>query len=144
MVPDREQLEAMAGRLGISDRVQFYGNLLPADINPLRLRASVAVLPSRWPETFAMAGPEAMMIGLPVVAYDSGAVSEWLEDGVSGQLVPVGDKKALASALENLLLNPPASVRMGSAARLSANRWSIDRHVKTLAEIYNNCVGRPN
>ncbi len=47
---------------------------------------------------------EAMSAGIPVVATDTGAVSETIEDGVSGFVVPVGDTAAMADRLASLII----------------------------------------
>ena len=59
-------------------------------------RARAVVMPSRWQEPFGIAGLEALTMGAPVVAWDSGGVSEW-HPGEG--LVPWGDVAALALAL---------------------------------------------
>jgi glycosyltransferase involved in cell wall biosynthesis len=59
-------------------------------------RARAVVMPSRWQEPFGIVGLEALTMGAPVVAWDSGGVGEWHPgDG----LVPWGDVAALALAL---------------------------------------------
>ena len=83
-----------------------------------------------------MTGPEAMAAGVPVVAYRAGAVAEWLQDGVSGLLVEAGDVAGLARSIEKMLLDEPMRGRMGVAAREAAGRWSLDRHVEKMLEIY--------
>ena len=45
-----------------------------------------------------MVGVEAMSLGRPIVAFDSGGVTEWLRDGVNGYAVPPGDTDALSGS----------------------------------------------
>jgi glycosyltransferase involved in cell wall biosynthesis len=59
-------------------------------------RARALVMPSRWQEPFGIAGLEALTMGAPVVAWESGGVGEW-HPGEG--LVPWGDVAALAVAL---------------------------------------------
>lgn len=92
-------------------RVHFLG--ARADV-PRLLRASdVLVLPSR---TEGMPGVviEAGMHGVASVAADVGAVSEMIEDGVSGRVVPSGDAPALIVGLRDVLEDPTG---FGSRAR---------------------------
>jgi glycosyltransferase involved in cell wall biosynthesis len=63
---------------------------------------------------------EAMACGKPVVATDVGAVSELIEDGVTGLLVEPEDERALAAALERLLRNEGERRAMGEAGRRRA------------------------
>ena len=56
-------------------------------------RAAAVLMPSRWQEPFGIVGLEALTMGTPVVAWESGGISEWHP----GPLVPWGDVDALAS-----------------------------------------------
>ena len=60
---------------------------------------------------------EPMACGKPVVATDVDQVSELVVDGENGFLVPPGDARALADALEKLLADPELRAAMGAAAR---------------------------
>ena len=60
-------------------------------------RAAVVVMPSRWQEPFGIVGLEALTLGTPVAAWDSGGVREWHPGGEL--LVPWGDVDGLAAAL---------------------------------------------
>lgn len=61
-------------------------------------RARVMVLPSRWQEPFGIVGLEALALGVPVAAWESGGVAEWHPGG--DLLVPWGDVEALAAAMK--------------------------------------------
>ena len=60
-------------------------------------RAAVVVMPSRWQEPFGIVGLEALTLGTPVAAWESGGVREWHPGGEL--LVPWGDVEGLARAL---------------------------------------------
>lgn len=62
--------------------------------------ADVVVVPSRWPEPFALTTLEGMASGAAVIASDIGGIPETV--GGVGMLVPAGDPSALASSLEAL------------------------------------------
>jgi GT2 family glycosyltransferase len=55
-----------------------------------RERPDIAWLPSVWPETWCYALDHALGAGLPVVAFDLGAIAERLRDARSGLLLPLG------------------------------------------------------
>ena len=63
-----------------------------------------------------MVGIEAMSRGRPVVAFDSGGISDWLDDQVTGLLVPPADISELAKAVQHLLDNPEIADQMGRRA----------------------------
>jgi len=80
--------------------------------------AYAIVFPSLLPEAFGLVGVEALSYGRPVVAFDVGAVSEWLEDGKSGFLVQTKEgAEGLAAALEKLLVNSDLATQMGKYGR---------------------------
>jgi len=98
---ERPALEDLVEELGVSDRVAMPG----AQNNPWThmARASVVALSSRT-EAFPSVIGEALALGRPVVATRcSQGVTEYLEDGRCGLLVPPDDVEAMAEALERLL-----------------------------------------
>jgi glycosyltransferase involved in cell wall biosynthesis len=78
----------------------------------------LAVLPGLWDEPFGLVTVEAMAAGRPVVAYEGGAMSEIIENGISGVIVPRGDVDALTRAVLDLLHDKGKARRMGRAARV--------------------------
>lgn len=101
---DRATLEELAGRLGISDATDFHGFV----DNPYgwMRRANLFVLSSAW-EGSPNVLTEALYLGTAVVATDCrSGPREVLEDGRYGPLVPVGDERALADAIEHTLADP--------------------------------------
>jgi len=97
-------LEALIRELGL----EKYTDLPGFVENPFKYmtRASLFVLSSAW-EGFPNVLVEAIAVGTPVVSTDCrSGPSEILEGGKWGRLVPVGDAKALASAIIDTLSNP--------------------------------------
>ena len=109
--PDRPAAEAEAERLGVSDHVQFLGKI-DAVADLLRC-ADVFLLPSRT-ESFGLSALEAMACGVPVVASEVGGLSEVVQDGITGALVPVGEVDAMAERTLSLL--EPERWRAASSA----------------------------
>jgi len=72
-------------------------------------------------ESFGLSALEAMACGTAVLATDVGGVSEVVEDGVSGALVPSGDRAAYTRALVRLLSDRAGTHALGRAARTSAS-----------------------
>ncbi len=87
--PLRRQIEA--------EGVEVLGWLDRRRLSAAYRRAAVLVMPSRWQEPFGIVGLEALTLGAPVAAWDSGGVSEWHPGGEL--LVPWGDVDGLARAL---------------------------------------------
>ena len=102
--------------LGIEEVVQYDGPLYGVDKQAVLARASIFVHPTRE-DCFPLVILEAMAAGLPVVSTREGGVPDEVEDGVTGILCEKGDPKALADAIETLLVNPSLRERMGREGR---------------------------
>ena len=107
--PLEAELKALAGRLGVADRVRFLG--WRTDRGALLAAADICVLPSRW-EPFGTVMLEAWAADTPLVAAASQGPAVLIADGVNGLLVPVDDAPALATAIRRLLDNSALKARL--------------------------------
>jgi glycosyltransferase involved in cell wall biosynthesis len=94
------ELKALAGKLGVSDRVRWLG--WRNDRGALLRAADICVLPSRW-EPFGTVMLEAWAAGTPLVAAASQGPSALIRDGDNGLLVPLENAGALAVAIRRLM-----------------------------------------
>jgi glycosyltransferase involved in cell wall biosynthesis len=117
--PRRADLELLAGRLGISERVVFLG-YLPEERAWAVIRASDIVVNPSYTEGLPTAVLEAALMGRAVLATDVGGTSEIVTDEQGGFLVSPHDVYGLCSRLEELLADPSLRERMGGAARVQA------------------------
>jgi glycosyltransferase involved in cell wall biosynthesis len=130
---ERDACRALAAQLNVSHKVKFVGWLSQSEMESLYQRSSLVVVPSLWPEPFGRVGPEAFFHGRPVIAFAVGGTPDWLEDGVSGYLVPPGDFVQLRHRIQMLLESPERQVQMGNNARAQALKaWNADLHVNSL------------
>jgi len=134
--PFLTEARAIAGRYGLAQRVEFLGRLPGAALAQVLGTARVVVMPSLMPESFGLTGLEALACGTPVVAFDSGGITEWLADGLTGFVVPWGDVSALADRVRQTLENDLLAERLGRAGRQHAQRFNLESHMSRLAEIY--------
>jgi glycosyltransferase involved in cell wall biosynthesis len=144
-----ELLEATAGipRVIVGDgplrgRVpEAVGFVPPRELGAYYERAAVVVCPSRR-EGYGVVAREAMAHGRPVVATAVGGLVDVVEDGVTGALVPPGDRHALRAAVERLLADPALRRRCGEAARAKA-RGGLSWDAATAATItaYREALG---
>ncbi len=98
----REEFEALAENLGLSERVKFWG--FRDDAEKFMSESACLVFPS-FQEGLPLTVNEALAVGLPVLASDI----EPLRPLASGELVPVGDVSAWTEAIRGVLEGKPAS-----------------------------------
>jgi glycosyltransferase involved in cell wall biosynthesis len=121
--PLRESLEETATVLGVRDDVAFLG--FRTNPYPFMKRAAALVLPSRY-EGFGNVLVEALALGTSVVSTNCPhGPAEILDRGRFGLLVPVGDPKAMASAMEQILDHPaPIGLSLERASWFTVSRIS--------------------
>lgn len=100
--PDRDQLEALAKSLGLSDVVIFHGMVSEEGVRDLLKQSHVFVLNSDY-ETFSIVGIEALASGVPVISTRCGGPEDYIDES-NGILIDVGDQDQLVDAL-NLMLD---------------------------------------
>jgi phosphatidyl-myo-inositol dimannoside synthase len=111
-------------------RVRFCGNVSDDELNHLYAHADIFAMTSidhrHSVEGFGLVYLEAAAHGLPVVAHAVGGVPEAVVDGVTGLLVPPGDRAALTAAFAQLIADPARRGKLGAAGREWArqNSWS--------------------
>lgn len=129
-----DELKAEAHRLGVATRVQFLG--FRDDVPQLMRAATVVVHSSTYPEPFGRVIVEGMLAGRPVIAARAGGVTEIVNDGETGWLVPPNDPGALARAIAAVIDDPAgaASVAARGAAHARAN-FSRDAMLRGVASI---------
>jgi hypothetical protein len=97
--------------------------------------ADLFVLPSRL-ETFGIVLIEAQAFGVPVVASDTGAAREILEDGLSGTLLPDTEPDSIAQALQQSLDSPASNIRKATHARVRyLERYELGRNTERLISL---------
>lgn len=135
--PERKRLTKLTAELGLSATVSMLGHLSREQLERARAGAWVQCVPSRWAEPFGMVAAEAMMRGTAVVASRCGGLTEIVQDGRTGILVPPGDAEALAEALLRLLGNRELAEQMGRAGReVALARFSEGAFVDRLEQLH--------
>jgi len=116
--PLRAALERAVAAHGLADRVRFTGHVAErAEVDRLIARARCLVVPSVVPESFGMAGLEALAAGVPVVSFGLGGVRQWLADGETGLIASDRDAGDLARQIARLLDSPALARTLGGRGR---------------------------
>ena len=116
-------------------RVRFEGPVPLGGVATVYQESDIAVVPSYY-DNAPFTCVEAMASGIPVIGTNAGGMPEYVVDGESGIIIPPGDPLALAAAIVRLAGDAPLRRRLGSAARVRAEKRFDHRQVAEQMEAH--------
>ncbi len=138
----RPRYEAELDRRGLRQRTRLTGLVPPERIPALMSGFDLLAHPSQW-EGLPRAAVQALLMRVPVVAFDIDGTPEVVLDGQTGRLVPLGDLDGFAKAILQLAADPPLRAGMGNAGRaLCLERFDHRKMVDDLYRIYRDALDR--
>ncbi len=134
--PLKSGLQAKAEKLGIADKVRFLGNVIPDKITKLLNESGIFILSSNK-ESSPHVIAEAMAMAKPIVATAAGGTKEFIKDGYSGLLSPIGDSEALANNIKRFIDNPGLREKCSrNAYEFAIKNLSCDACFKKYLNLY--------
>lgn len=118
--------------------IHFTGFLLGETKANVLASCDVFCSPSPY-ETFGLTVVEAMASGIPVVTVNSGAVSEYILNGVNGYLVQPNDAEELANSIHNALSSN--TTKIVQRALQDASQFSVEQGCQNLNNYYQQLLG---
>lgn len=118
--PLRQDLERMIQELQLQDHFHLCG--FRPDVANFIAALDLFVSSSHW-EGLPLAVLEALLLEKPVIATRVGGTPEIVIPGKTGQLVPVRNPEALASAMISFLESPKQAAALTEEARRFAAAW---------------------
>lgn len=138
--PARSSIERLVAEAGLSDTVHFLGFQPYEDLPRLYQQASLFVSTSIY-EPFGMTTLEAMASGLPIVAFQTGGIPEFVRSGSEGILIPRFDASELAEGIKTVITNDKLREHLGRAARrVAAQRFPWSCCAEALERAYYELV----
>ena len=136
--PCRQDLQRLAGKLDLGEKVSFLGTIPDADLSSCYEQCSIYVQPSiSSAEGFGIAMLEAMSFAKPVVSSDlPTGVKRVNVHGLTGLSVPPADPRALAAAMNRLFSQPSWTRDLGRRAREHQQGFSHAKMVRDHIELY--------
>lgn len=136
----RAELQRRAATEGLDNRILFPGFV---EDMPRFMRAlSLLVIPSLQ-EGLCYSAMEAMAAGTPVIASRTGGLTELIDDGAAGILVPPGDAKALSGGIERLLRDGALRQALARKAARAAMSYDLDKYVDRITGLYRRLISNP-
>ena len=137
--PEKEVAENLCQKLGISDKVIFFGN--SNEIDKILSYTDLFLLPSET-ESFGLAALEAMAWGVPVISSNSGGLPEVNFEGVSGYLSDVGNTEEMAQNAIKILIDDTILAKFKENALSVAKRFDIKNIVPLYEEVYKEALSK--
>ena len=137
--PEFDTMTGYAISKNIDSKISFMGNRIDAT-EIISKEFDIFVLTSKR-EGLPNAIMEAMSLGIPVVATDVGGVSELVQHGETGFLLPSGDLEGLKKYCKMLINDPDLRAKMGQKGQdFIQNNFSDRKMVKEFEKIFNRLL----
>lgn len=140
--PLQPELQRLAQKLGVAEKVRFCGFLSQPDLRDLYGRMHIFIHPSETPPDENQEGVpnsilEAMATGLPIIATRHGGIPEAVTENLNGFLSDERDIKSLGRSMVALANSPELYARFSAAARLAvAENFDQEITNRELERIY--------
>jgi glycosyltransferase involved in cell wall biosynthesis len=127
-----EEIRTFIQHSHLQDAVIIHGSMPQQELFELLPQGDLYLSASSY-ESYSMATAEAVAHGLPVLAYATGAIGDWIEDSVNGRLIELGQPEQFFQALRRLLterdaLNQLRHNAWARTASLAFSSWDETYH----------------
>src|SRR5256714_2786355 len=146
--PLQPELQGLAQKLGVAEKVHFCGFLSQPDLRDLYGRTHIFIHPSETPPDENQEGVpnsilEAMATGLPIIATRHGGIPEAVTENFNGFLSDERDTKSLGRSMVALANSPELYARFSAAARLAVGEnFDQEMTIRELERIYEEVCER--
>jgi rhamnosyl/mannosyltransferase len=131
--------KVLAQQLGISERVNWVGEVANLDLPPYYAACDLFAFPSsERSEAFGLVQLEAMVSSKPVVTTELGTGTSFVtQNGLTGLVVPPRDPVLLAKAVIRLTADTALRRRMGEAGRARVlAEFTQDKMIQRIYDVY--------
>jgi len=127
--PLEQHLKKLANKLGIGDKIKFTGMLNNKEVTHYVKSGDCFVSTSKY-SNLNNSTKEALLMGTPVLAFDSGGTSRIIINNKTGMLIPNGDTTALSNAMYTIYTNPKLKKKMSYMAyKVSTKRIKNEKSI---------------
>lgn len=139
--PEKTKLGELSRSLNVSNNVFFFGHVSDEEKFSLLDLSDIYVSSSQH-EGFGIVFLEAMASGLPVVCYDKGGQTDFLQDNKTGFLVNFGDRELLAIKIRELCQNVTRRKQMSQFNSQYIEAFYIKTCAKKYEILYKTLIER--
>ena len=137
--PERDKLESLVDQLGLREKVNFLGEV--ENVESLLQSSDIFLLSSEW-EGLPISLIEACRHSLPMVATNVGGVSEIIDDGVNGYLIPCSSHSSFSHRIDELISSSEKRYRFGLAAKQKfEKKFTLQDMLAKTDSVYQEILG---
>lgn len=123
--------------------ITYLGSVPSREASDLMGEATFLIVPTVGIETFGLVTAEALAKGTPALVSDLGALTEIIDDGKTGWLVPPGDARHLADRVQWMIEHPGEVAAMRNSARAAfLDRFSSERAIQSWMSTYRRVINK--
>lgn len=131
-------LKNLVINLQVDKNVKFLG--FQKQISKILENCDVCLVPSKA-EPFGRVVIEAMALGVPVIAANSGGIPEIIDDGIDGILVPPNDIGKWAMAIKSILTNQELrEIIIANGLKKIQEEFSITKYVQNIEKVISDVI----
>ena len=139
--PQEAALKKLALNLNLLDRIHFLGQVDENEKFRILQLSDIYVSTSQH-EGFGLVFLEAMACGLPVVCYDHGGQTDFLENGLTGWVLPLNDLQAFTESCRRLAMDGELRERIGRENRRRVEELYVERCAARYEDIFREAIKR--
>lgn len=137
--PQWDNLQRKIRDLGIEKYVIMMG--FREDIPEILASLDIFILPSTASEATSQVIPQALAVGKPVIATNTGGLPEIIEDGITGLLIEPGNHEAIACAVVRMAENKEEAEKMAVRGREKILKgYTFQRMIDDTSGVYQNIL----
>lgn len=130
--------------IGSDDRIVFHGFLINEELKNMYQKANITVVPSICFDNSPMVIYESLVNGTPVLGSRIGGIPELIQENYNGFLFEAGNVDELSDLLKDLIDNPSKLSKLEKNAFKSVKKYSMDKYVEKLEDIYQELLNKKN
>jgi len=139
-----EETKKRVGKYRLQEKVSFHGRLPRLEVSKFikNISPDIFVFPTQRVEGFPMVIVEAMLAGIPTVAFDFGGVSDAVKDGETGYLIDAGNNRSFRKRVTDLIDDRRTRIKFGKNSKEMAEKEftigkMVDSYEKAFMEVIN-------
>ncbi len=138
--PELENLKQLSRELKIEENVEFIGKVPFDRVNHYYAVSKVFVMPSVYMEQLGMAGLEALVNEVPVVASNRGGIKDWCINGKTGLSIDPTKPEDIAISIERIMNDKNLANNLVKEGKELVKKFGKERQLNDILKVYDEIL----